>query len=112
VIICVPVTSDGDIDPRWGRAARVAVVEVQDGALVRWDEFEVGWDQLHDVGTEGGHHVRVAQFLQDHRIEVVVAHHMGEPMVQMLDRMGLEVQLGTSGDAGRAVVFLSAGRAG
>jgi hypothetical protein len=37
---------------------------------------------------------------------------MGEPMVQMLDRMGLEVQLGASGDAGRAILFASAGRAG
>jgi predicted Fe-Mo cluster-binding NifX family protein len=112
MIVCVPVTSTGEIDPRWGRAARVAVVEVRDGDLVRWEEFEVGWDQLHDVGTEGGHHARVAQFLQDHRIDVVVAGHMGGPMVQMLDRMGLEVQLGASGDAGRAVVFLGAGRAG
>ena len=112
MIVCVPVTSEGDIDPRWGRAARVAVVEVRDGELVRWEEVEVGWDQLHDVGTEGGHHARVARFLKDQRIEVVVAHHMGEPMVQMLDRMGLEVQLGASGDAGRAVLFASAGRAG
>jgi predicted Fe-Mo cluster-binding NifX family protein len=112
LIVCVPVTSAGEIDPRWGRAARVAVVEVQDGDLVRWEEFEVGWDQLHDVGTEGGHHARVARFLQEQRIEVVVAHHMGEPMVQMLDRMGLEVQLGASGDAGRAILFATAGRAG
>jgi predicted Fe-Mo cluster-binding NifX family protein len=112
VIVCVPVTPGGEIDPRWGRAARVAVVEVRDGDLVRWEEFEVAWDQLHDVGTEGGHHARVARFLQEHRIEVVVAGHMGEPMVQMLDRMGLEVQLGATGDAGRAVLFASAGRTG
>ena len=111
MIICVPVTSAGEIDPRWGRAARVAVVEVQDGELVRWEEFEVAWDQLHDAATEGGHHARVARFLEDQRIEVVVANHMGEPMVQMLDRMGMEVQLGASGDAGRAVLFASAGRA-
>jgi hypothetical protein len=37
---------------------------------------------------------------------------MGEPMVQMLDRMGMEVRLGASGDAGRAVLFVTAGRAG
>jgi predicted Fe-Mo cluster-binding NifX family protein len=112
MIVCVPVTPTGDIDPRWGRAARVAVVEVQDGELVRWEEFEVAWDQLHDAGTEGGHHARVARFLEDHRIGIVVAEHMGEPMVQMLDRMGMEVRLGASGDAGRAVLFVTAGRAG
>ena len=108
----MPVTPAGDIDPRWGRAARVAVVDVQKGELVRWEEFEVAWDQLHDTGTEGGHHARVARFLEDKRIDVVVANHMGEPMVQMLDRMGMEVRLGASGDAGRAVLFVSAGRAG
>jgi len=112
MIVCMPVTSTGDIDPRWGRAARVAVVEVQNGELLRWEELEVAWDQLHDAGTEGGHHARVARFLQDHRIDIVVANHMGEPMVQMLDRMGIEVRLGVSGDAGRAVLFVSAGRAG
>jgi len=112
VIVCVPVTATGEIDPRWGRAARVAVVEVRDGDLIRWEEVEVAWDELHDAGTEGGHHARVARFLQDQRVEVVVAHHMGGPMVQMLDRMGLEVRLGASGDAGRAVLFATAGRAG
>jgi predicted Fe-Mo cluster-binding NifX family protein len=112
MIVCVPVTATGDIDPRWGRAARVAVVELRDGDLVSWNEFEVGWDQLHDAGTEGGHHARVARFLRDQRVDVVVASHMGEPMVQMLDQMGLEVRLGASGYAGRAVLFVSAGRAG
>jgi len=112
VIVCVPVTATGEIDPRWGRAARVAVVEVRDGDLIRWEEVEVAWDELHDAGTEGGHHARVARFLQDQRVEVVVAHHMGGPMVQMLDRMGLEVRLGASGDAGQAILFATAGRAG
>jgi len=106
------VTPAGDIDPRWGRAARVAVGDVQNRELLHWEEFEVAWDQLHDAGTEGGHHARVARFLEDKRIDVVVANHMGEPMVQMLDRMGMEVRLGASGDAGRAVLFVSAGRAG
>ena len=112
MIVCVPVTATGEIDPRWGRAARVAVVEVRDGDLIRWEEVEVAWDELHDAGTEGGHHARVARFLQDQRVEVVVAHHMGGPMVQMLDRMGLEVRLGASGDAGQAILFATAGRAG
>ena len=112
MIVCVPVTSTGDIDPRWGRAARVAVAEVTGGELLRWEEFEVGWDRLHDAGTEGGHHARVARFLQERGVDVVVAHHMGDPMAQMLERMGLEVRLGASGDAGRAVLFASAGRTG
>jgi predicted Fe-Mo cluster-binding NifX family protein len=111
MIVCVPVTSTGEIDPRWGRAARVAVVEVEGGQLLRWDEHEVGWDQLHDAGTGVGHHARVARFLAEQRVEIVVAHHMGDPMVQMLDQMGLEVHLGASGNAGRAVLAATSRRA-
>lgn len=110
MILCVPVTEAGQIDPRWGRAARVAVVELRDGQLLRWEEHEVGWDRLHDVGGEGNHHARVARFLQRNRVEVVVAHHMGPPMAEMLERMGLEVRLGARGDAGQAVRFAGTGR--
>jgi hypothetical protein len=38
MILCVPVTSTGEVDPRWGRAGRVAVAEVVGGALRTWDE--------------------------------------------------------------------------
>ncbi len=99
MVICVPVNADGQIDPRWGRAARVAIAELQGGTLAGWEEFDVGWDQLHDAGTEGGHHARVARFLQEHGVDTVVAHHMGPDMARMLERMGLDVRLGASGDA-------------
>ena len=103
---------NGEIDPRWGRAARVAVVEVWDGELVRWDEHEVGWDRLHDEGPEGSHPARVARFLQEQHVEVVVVGHMGPPMAQMLEQMGLEVHPGAGGDAGRAVLYATVGRSG
>lgn len=111
MIVCVPVTLAGAIDPRWGRAARVAVVDVQDGAITSWQEIEVGWDALHDMGSEGGHHARVARFLQDQGAEVVVANHMGDPMLQMLAKMGVEVRLGASGDARSAVIAAAEGPA-
>jgi len=92
MIVCVPVTPAGEIDPRWGRAARVAVADVQDDAVTSWKEFEVGWDALHDMGSEGGHHARVARFLLEHGAEVVVADHMGDPMLHMLAEMGVDVR--------------------
>ena len=104
MILCVPVTTTGEVDPRWGRAARIAVAEVTGGQLRRWDEHEVAWDRLHDDGPEGAHHARVARFVQEHRASVVVAGHMGDPMRQMLERMGIGVRLGVSGDARRAVI--------
>jgi predicted Fe-Mo cluster-binding NifX family protein len=105
VIVCVPVTPDGEVDPRWGRAARVAVATVEGGRITAWDEHDVAWDVLHDVGTEGGHHARVATFLKDHRIEVVVAGHMGPPMAEMLAKMRILARTGAQGDARTAVEF-------
>ena len=110
MIVCVPVTPAGEIDPRWGRAALVAIADVQDGGLTSWHEIEVGWDTLHDVGTEGGHHARVATFLLEHGTEVVVAHHMGDPMVHMLAAMGVDVRLGASGNARDAVLAVTPGQ--
>lgn len=104
MVICVPVDPSRRVDPRWGRAARVAVADVRDGAVTSWDEFDVGWDVAHDAGPEGTHHARIARFLQEHGVEAVVAGHMGPPMVTMLERMGLFVRLGAEGDARQAVL--------
>ena len=105
--VCIPVTTDGQVDPRWGRAARVAVAEVKGRSTVAWEEFAVAWDQLHDETTEGGHHARVASFLRDNRVDIVAAGHMGEPMVQMLGRMGIIVHLDVVGDARQAVTSIA-----
>ena len=104
MVVCVPVMSDGQIDPRWGRAARVAIAEVNDGDVADWQEFDVAWDELHDVGTEGAHHARIASFLRGHGVQMVVADHIGPGMVTMLSWMGLTVHLDAGGDARQAVL--------
>ena len=103
MIVCVPVTPDGQVDPSWGRAARVAVAKIEDGRITAWDEHPVAWDVLHDVGTDGGHHARVATFLRDHAVDIVVAGHMGPPMAQMLAKLRILARTGAQGDARRAV---------
>ncbi len=102
--ICIPVTHDGLVDPRWGRAQRVAVASVTDGHVDGWEEFDVGWGSTHDQGPEGQHHARVARFLQEHGVQLVVANHMGPGMAQMLAKMGIAVRLGASGTARDAVL--------
>jgi predicted Fe-Mo cluster-binding NifX family protein len=104
MIVCVPVMADGLVDPRWGRADRVALATVSDAAIDSWEESDVGWDALHDSGPEGAHHARIARFLRGHEVEVVVAGHMGRPMENMLRKMGIEVQLGAAGNAREAVL--------
>lgn len=100
--VCVPVTPEGTVDPRWGRADRVAVAEVAGGQVGRWEEFDVGWGNLHDAGTEGSHHARIVRFLRDHGVETVAADHMGRGMVHIMERMGITLVLGAEGDARKA----------
>jgi predicted Fe-Mo cluster-binding NifX family protein len=98
-IVCVPVTSEGLVDHSWGRAHRVAVASVGASGIEDWQEHDVAWDELHDTGSEGSHHARVARFLREHEVEAVAAHRMGPAMQNMLGKMGLTVRLGAGGDA-------------
>ena len=103
MVLCVPVAADGSVDPRWGRAGRVAVVQSSGDAISGWEEFDVGWDVAHDEGGEGAHHARVARFLIDHHVEAVVVGHLGPGMLHMVERMGIAVHPGAAGDARAAV---------
>ena len=97
--VCVPITADGQVDPRWGRADRVAVADVADGEIRDWQEFTVAWGTLQDQGTEGAHHARVARFLRDKKVRAVAAEHVGPGMQRMLGSMGIRIVSGLGGDA-------------
>src|SRR3989337_3160351 len=73
MVVCVPVAMEGMSDPGWGRADRVAIAEVTGDGIAAWQEFDVGWSTLHDAGTEGSHHARVARFLQANHTEAAIA---------------------------------------
>lgn len=104
VIVCVPVTADGQVAAGWGRAPAVAVATVSGGAIDGWRVHDVRWDEAHDAGTEGSHHARIARFLREQEVQRVVAGHMGEPMVRMLGSMRVAVTLEAAGDARAAVL--------
>ena len=104
VNICVPITSSGDVAPRWGRADRVAVAEVSDATIHGWRELDVGWSTAHDASTEGAHHARIAAFPLDNTISAVVVQHVGPGMQRMLDTMNITVLADRSGPARDAVI--------
>ena len=97
--VCVPISTDGQVDPRWGKADRVAVADVVDGEIRGWQEFTVAWGALHDQGTEGAHHARVARSLRDRQVQAIAVHHAGPGMQRMLDSMAIRVVTGLGGDA-------------
>lgn len=104
MILCIPVTSDGLADGSWGRARKIALVTASDGKILDWKELDVGWDALHDEGTAGSHHSRVARFLIDHHVEVVVAEHMGDDMAQMVGKLKIRTASGARGDARASIL--------
>ena len=103
-IICLPVTTDEQVGESWGKATLVAVATVNDGRIEDWRTDAVGWDTSHDEGTPGSHHARVARYVQDNHITTVLAFHMGEPMSNMLSKLGVRVDQGAAGDARTAVL--------
>jgi predicted Fe-Mo cluster-binding NifX family protein len=104
MVVCVVVNESGGIGGGWGKARRVAVATVADGAVTHWREVDVGWDVAHDIGGEGAHHARIVRFLRENAVDVVVAGHMGPPMQNTLTKLGLRVVLDASGDARAAAL--------
>lgn len=102
-IACVPVTTDAQVGHSWGKATAVAIASVEEGAITDWRVEDVHWDASFDRETPGSHHARIARFLLDHEVTTVVADHMGEPMENMLAKLGMRVRLGAGGDARAAV---------
>jgi predicted Fe-Mo cluster-binding NifX family protein len=102
-IICIPVTDDGQVDHSWGKASTVAIATVDNGTIQSWRTEAVNWDVSHDEGTPGSHHARVARFVQDNAITTVIAAHIGEPMRNMLTKLGVDVQQDAAGGALAAV---------
>jgi predicted Fe-Mo cluster-binding NifX family protein len=110
MIICLPITKDGNVDPRWGRADWIAIADVVNHEILSWREVKVSWSTLHDQGTDGSHHARVVKFLKDQKIEAIVVNHMGDGMTRMLETMKIPVQLGAIGDARAAAQSFSTQR--
>lgn len=101
--VCIPITATGRIDHRFGRAQRLAVATVQSGEVSDWTELDVDWDVLRQQGSDGSHHARVARFLRDNQVEVILVSHVGEGMLRMLGSMGIRLQAPLSEDARAAV---------
>ncbi|MDA8298075.1 MAG: hypothetical protein M0004_16135 [Actinomycetota bacterium] len=99
MIACVAIRPDGSIDTRWGRAERVAIADISDGAIRDWEELSVDWGALRDQGSNRRHHARIARFLRERNVQIIVAEHMGDGMLGMLETMGIAVRLDATGEA-------------
>ncbi|PWI57042.1 hypothetical protein BM613_10610 [Sulfoacidibacillus thermotolerans] len=101
--MAVAVQENGDIYRFWGRAPKVAVASVQDGAIIDWKEYPVQWDIAREETTEGLHHAQIAKWIMEHHVTGVVAVGLGDDMERMLRKIGLDIYLGFNGKARDAV---------
>jgi len=103
--ITLAINLDGDqVGAGWGRARRVAIAVIANARIVSWEEHDVRWDLSHDAQQEGRHHADIVTFLRDHGVQVVVTGHMGPPMANTLQRLGVIPLINASGDARSAAL--------
>ncbi|MDR1807820.1 MAG: hypothetical protein LBR33_07930 [Propionibacteriaceae bacterium] len=101
--VCAVNVVGDQVGGGWGRAHTVAIVTIAAGQISDWTEYEVGWDVLHDAGPHGTHHGRIVRFLLEHHVDLIVTGHMGPPMVNTVNQLGITAVLGAAGPA-RALV--------
>ncbi len=106
----IPVTPDGQVGHSWGKAETLAVATWEDGAITSWDVHDVRWDLSHGEGNEGAHHARVVRFLKEQEIEYVVVDHMGAPMRNTINKLGLKIVPTEEGQDARKIIEIAATR--
>lgn len=99
--IAIPVTPDGQVDPRFGKAHFVAIAGLSDDGTetLSWDVTEVNWDELHDSSEHGTHHARIVRFLKDNEADAVIIGHAGASMLNTMAKMGIIIVTDAEGDA-------------
>ncbi len=97
--IAIPVTNEGLVDLKWGKARTVAIAEVEGEDILSWTEHEVKWDEHHDAVTEGAHHAAIVSFLKEQDVEAVILNRCGAPMLNTMTKMGLVIATDAEGDA-------------
>ncbi len=102
-IICIPLNADGTIHDRLGKANTVAICKLEDGQVSDWTEHVVEWDTTYGVDVMGVHHPRIMRFMQDQKVDAVVADNVCDVIQRSLPNVGVTVHPGFTGDA-RSVV--------
>lgn len=102
--IAIPVTAEGAVFERLGKAPFVATCVLRDGEVTGWTEHAVGWDQTYGVDVMGNHHARVMRFMQDNEVTDVVAADVCDNMRRSLEAKGVSLHADHAGDARAAVL--------
>lgn len=92
-----------EIDPRWGRADRVVIADVEDGAAIGWREFEVAWGALRDAAQTVARDVSLHATIENSQRKLAVDAQGRLSLVYVRPVGGQDrVFLGESTDGGRS----------
>jgi predicted Fe-Mo cluster-binding NifX family protein len=101
-IIAVPTRTDRTVDDHFGHCAQFTLFTVGEDKSVR--ETEIVFS-LPGCGCKSN----IASVLREQGVSVLLAGNMGPGAVNVLQRQGIEVHRGCSGDAAKAVEAFVAG---
>ncbi|WP_066174411.1 NifB/NifX family molybdenum-iron cluster-binding protein [Bacillus marinisedimentorum] len=110
--IAVAVTPDGMVNAHFGRTATLALVDVENGEVARWNEIDAPFAAMHGEHGhhEGGHHHHPANhqdtikdFLLEQNVDVVFVHHAGRGLHKVMNETDMKVMTGADGSAREAV---------
>ena len=89
---------EGEINKVFARAETITLVMLENGKITGVDVYE----NIHkgDIGQVGP---RIADYLSEHDVQVVLAYKVGEPLGSFLERKGIEINEGYEGKV-RSVV--------
>ncbi len=101
-IIAVPTRTDRTVDDHFGHCAQFTLFSVSDEKAVQEAGIVLS---LPGCGCKSN----IASVLRDKGVSVLLAGNMGPGAVVVLQRQGIEVHRGCSGDAAKAVEAFVAG---
>lgn len=106
--IAAAVLQSGKVNPHFGRTSKMALADVEEGQITRWQEVDTPFPEMHGDQPhhhEGGHKPNpshqetIKQFLVEHDVDVVFVHHAGPGLQKVIDETGIKVVTGAQGNA-------------
>jgi len=97
------VTQEALVDPRFGRAAHVILVDSETGALQ-------ACDNIQNRNAAQGAGIQTAETVSRLGAEVVLTGHCGPKAFRALRAAGIQVVVGVTGSVGDAVAAYKAGK--
>lgn len=114
--IAVALLLNGKVNPHFGRADQMALVDVEDGKITDWQVVDTPFaemhkDHHHNDGETGhphrsSHQSTIKEFLTGHDVNAVFVQHAGPGLQKVKDETDIKIITGAQGDAREAVTAL------